>query len=101
MISKVAGVPSARAAARPLSAESRRRIGHRCVRLHSLEGQNELLLDWVRCRGRVSSTEVADLIDVSVPSAGRRLAALAADGLLTPSRPNGTGRDFHYLPPPH
>ena len=100
MISKVAGVPSARAAARPLSAESRRRIGHRCVRLHSLEGQNELFLDWVRRRRRVSSTEVADLIDVSVPSAGRRLAALAADGLLTPSRPNGTGRGFHCLPAP-
>ena len=100
MISKVAGVPSVGSATRPLSAESRRRIGHRCVRLHSLEGQNELLLDWVRRRRRVSSTEVADLIDVSVPSAGRRLAALAADGLLTPSRPNGTGRGFHCLPAP-
>ena len=101
MISKVAGVPSARAAARPLSAESRRRIGYRCVLLPSLEGQNELFLDWVRRRRRVSSTEVADLSDVSVPSAGRWLAAPAADGLLAPSRPNGTGRDFHYLPPPH
>ena len=96
----MAGVPSARAAARPLSAASRRRIGYRYVRLHSLEGRYELFLDWVRRRMRVSSTEVAALIDVSVPSAGRRLAARAADGLLTPSRPNGTGRDFHYPPPP-
>ena len=65
------------------------------------EGQNELLLDWARHRGRVSSTEAADLIDVSVLTAGRRLAGLAADRLLLPSRPNGTGRGFHYLPEPH
>ena len=100
VISKVAGVPSARAPAHRLSDESRHRIGHRCARLHSVEGQNELVLDWARSRGRVSSTEAADLIDVSVLTAGRRLAALAGDGLLVPSRPNGTGRGFHYLPAP-
>ena len=82
VISNVAGVPIARSPARPLSAESRRRIGQQSVRLHSLEGQNELFPDWARHRGRVSSTEVADLIDVSVLTAGRRLTALAADGLL-------------------
>ena len=63
-------------------------------------GQNDLLLDWARHRGRVSRTQAADLLDVSVLTAGRRLAALAADGLLAPSRPNGTGRGFHYLPAP-
>ena len=61
----------------------------------SLEGHNDLVLDLARRRGRVSSTEVADLIDVSIPTAGKRLAALAGEGMLVPSRPNGTGRGFH------
>ena len=100
VIAEVAGVPNSQDPAYRLSGESRHRIGHRCVRLHSAEGQNELVLEWARRRGRVSSTEAADLIAVSVLTAGRRLAALAADGLLAPSRPNGTGRGFHYLPAP-
>ena len=100
VIVAVAGVLASRTPAYRLSDESRHRIGHRCPRLHSPEGQEELILDWTRGRGRVSSTEVADLIDVSTPTAGRRLAALAADERLAPSRPNGTGRGFHYLPTP-
>ena len=100
VIARVAGVPNSQDPAYRLSGESRHRIGHRCARLQSTEAQNELVLDWARSRGRVSSTEAADLIDVSVLTAGRRLAALAGDGLLVPSRPNGTGRGFHYLPAP-
>ena len=100
VISKVAGVASARSPAYRLSEELRHRIGHRCFWLHSPKGQNELLRDWARRRGRVSSTEAADLIDVSVLTAGRWLAALAADRLLLPSRPNGTGRRFRYRPAP-
>ena len=100
VIVAVDGVPPSNAPAYRLSDESRERIGHRCRRLQSSEGQDELLLDWARSRGRVSSTEAADLIDVSVLTAGRRLAALANDGLLTPCRPTRTGRGFHYLPAP-
>ncbi len=100
VIAAVTGAPAGRHPAYRLSDGSRHRIGHRCARLQSPEGRDELILDWARGRGRVSSTEVADLIDVSVPTAGRRLAALAADGLLAPSRPNGAGRGFHYLPSP-
>ncbi len=100
VIAAVDGVPAGRVPAYRLSDESRHRIGHRCRRLHSPEGHDELLIDWARSRGRVSSTEAADLIAVTVVTAGRRLAALAADRLLVPSRPNGTGRGFHYLPAP-
>ncbi len=98
VISEVAGVPHVGQPAYRLSDEARRRIGHRCARLGSLAGQTELILDWARVRGRVSSTEAADLIDVSVPTAGRRLAALAEEGRLAPSRPNTAGRGFHYVP---
>ena len=98
VIAAVAGVPDARAPAYRLSDEVRHRIGHRCTRLDSIEGHNDLVLDWARRRGRVSSSEVADLINVSMPTAGKRLAALAGEGMLVPSRPNGTGRGFHYLP---
>jgi len=100
VIVAVAGARAGGAPAYRLSDESRHRIGHRCARLHSHGDQDEFILDWARGRGRVSGTEVADLIDVSIPTAGRRLAALAADGVLTPSRPNGTGGGFRYLPVP-
>ncbi|MDE0643071.1 MAG: putative DNA binding domain-containing protein [bacterium] len=98
LITKVAGAGSLEPTAYRLSNESRQRIGHRCIWLHSLEGHNQLLMDWAGHRGRVSSTEAADLLNVSIPTAGRRLAALAEEGLLKTSRANGTGRGFHYLP---
>lgn len=98
VITTVAGVAGEPAPAWRLSSRARRLIGHRCDRLDTAAGQEALLLAWANHRGRVSSTQAADLLDVSVPTAGRRLTALAAAGQLAPSRPNGTGRNFHYLP---
>ena len=49
-----------------------------------------MILQWSRARGRVYSTEVADLTGLSKVSAGKLLTALADAGHLEGSGPNGS-----------
>ena len=98
VIAKVAGVPANYPAAYRLSDEARERLAHLCPYLSKPEGQNALICDWAAWRGRVSSTEVADLTGLSVLTSGRRLSALAGDGLIKPAQTARTGRGFHYVP---
>lgn len=60
--------------------------------------RSRMLLAWANHRGRISSTEAADLGDITVPYAGTLLSALADDGLLLPGRANRAGRGFFYKP---
>jgi len=53
---------------------------------------------WARSRGRVSSTEIADLIGVNVPYAGKLLTGMEEDGLLNSGRKSKIGRGFYYAP---
>jgi ATP-dependent DNA helicase RecG len=62
------------------------------------EARSSMLLAWASHRGRISSTEAADLGDITVPYAGTLLSALAGDGLLQPGRANRAGRGFFYKP---
>jgi ATP-dependent DNA helicase RecG len=57
-----------------------------------------MLLAWANRRGRISSTEAADLADLTVSYAGTTLTSLAADGLIVPGRANRAGRGFFYKP---
>jgi ATP-dependent DNA helicase RecG len=57
-----------------------------------------VIIDYANNRGRVSSTEVVDLLGISVVQAGRILGDLTEEGLLQPSRPNRSGRGLYYLP---
>ena len=98
VIAEVAGVPANYPAACRLSDEARGRLAHLCPYLSTPEGQNALICDWATRRGRVSSTEVADLTGLSVLTAGRRLSALADAGVLKPAQSAQTGRGFHYVP---
>ncbi len=98
IIVPVAGAPVDHPPAYRLSNHGRKAFTHRTAPARTPEGREALLLDWARRRGRISSTEAADLAGVTVPYAGRLLADLARRGLLAGSRPNGRGRGFHYLP---
>ncbi len=98
VISKVAGTPAAQPPAYRLSDNVRSRISRLCPFNASTEAQNALIADWARARGRVSTTEVADLTGLSVPTAGRRLSALVDVGELEAAKPKRAGRGFHYLP---
>ena len=96
VIVAVGGVPSAQSAAYRLSNAARQRLAHRVDHLTTPEGRIDLILGWSRGRGRVSSTEAANLTGLSRTSTAKLLTSLAEEGQLTPGRTNRTGRGFFY-----
>ncbi|MCY4368285.1 MAG: DUF5635 domain-containing protein [bacterium] len=98
IIARVHGVPADHPPAYRLSDHSRNVLAHRLRPNRTPDRRKSVILDWARSRGRVSSTEVADLCSLTVVYAGKLLASLAGNGLLAGSRPQRIGRGFHYLP---
>ena len=98
VIARVQGVPPGRPDAFRLSDAVQGRLAHRLASLRAREGRETLVLDWSRARGRVSSTEVADLTGLSKVSAGRLLSGLADARRLKGGREGRRGRGFFYVP---
>ena len=98
VISRVQGIPPHQNDAFRLSDTVRDRLAHRLASLRTPEGRESLVLDWSRARGRVSSTEVADLTGLSKVSAGKLLTSLEAAGHLRAGRSMRRGRGFFYVP---
>ena len=98
VIAQVQGIPPHHPRAFRLSDAARGRLAHRLAPLRTRDGREALILDWSRARGRVSSTEVADLTGLSKVSAGKLLTGLADIGHLEGSRSRRKGRGFFYLP---
>ena len=92
------GSPDGRPPALRLSDDVRRHFRGKLRRLATRTGRESVILDFARARGRVSSTEAADLAGVTASHAAQMLAALAAAGHLVGSRANRRGRGFHYIP---
>ena len=93
----VKGIPSSASRAYRLSAAARGRLANRLAPLSGREAHRDVALYWARSRARVSSTELADLLDVHTSTAGRILNALSEEGLLAPSSDVRAGRGFHYV----
>jgi ATP-dependent DNA helicase RecG len=55
-----------------------------------------LILDWARTRGRVSTTEIADIVGTTVARISTLLQSLEGDGHLVAGRENRSGRGFFY-----
>ena len=98
VIAPVQGVPPGQPDAFRFSDAVRSRLAHRLALLRAPEGRETLLLDWSRSRGRVSSTEVADLTGLSKVSARKLLTELADAGHIKGGRPGRRGRGFFYVP---
>ncbi len=98
VIESVKGVPPDQPRAYRLSAAARRRLAHRVEHLTAAEGRKAIILAWASARGRVSSTEVADLVNLSQPWAGTVLTSMVEDGLLEQGRNHKAGRGFYYVP---
>ncbi|WP_419840534.1 ATP-binding protein [Candidatus Poriferisodalis sp.] len=98
VILEVKGVPADHPPAYRLAENARRSLARCLTPLATPDGRDVMFVKWAAARGRISSTEAADLADITVGYANRRLSALARDGDLSPSRENGTGRGFHYVP---
>ncbi len=62
------------------------------------ENRKRAIVDYARGRGRVSSTEIVELLGITVVQAGRLLTELTTEELVRPSRPNRAGRGLYYLP---
>ena len=84
--------------ARRLSYEIRRELSSRLVAWLPPAGRPHLVRGWARHRGRVSTTEIADIVSISVNASGELLKTLAEQGLLAPGRAARTGRGFFYVP---
>jgi ATP-dependent DNA helicase RecG len=95
---RVAGTPVNDDPAWRFSDSVQQRLGGRLARLASSDNRAHIATDWARARGRVSSTELRDLLGASTPIAGRVLRELELVGVLVPSRASRAGRSFHYLP---
>ena len=98
VIVRIKGVPADHPAAHRLSDPARRRLASRLAGIAAPGAREGVLLGWAHARGRVSSTEAADLAGVSVPYAGQLLGGLEADGTLRPGRAQRMGRGFFYVP---
>jgi len=94
----IKGIPVGQLVAYRLSDAAQTRLADRVKRLTTPVGRTTQILAWARSRGRVSSTEIADLIRVSVPHAGKLLTSMEEEGLLNSGRKNKVGRGFYYVP---
>jgi ATP-dependent DNA helicase RecG len=96
VLAALAGVPTDHDVAWRLSDPVRQLLQGRSPDLGSPDERRRVVLSWAQARSRVSSTEVADLVDVSVVTAGRLLSQLATTGALRAGRET-TGRGFFYV----
>lgn len=98
LVTPIEGVPAGHPPAFRLSDAAQSKLGKRTETLRAPGRRREVVLTWARARGRVSSTEVADLTGLSVVSAGALLTGLEEDGLLGGGRETKLGRGFFYVP---
>ena len=97
IMESVRGSPDGHPPAFRLSDDARRHFPRKLERLATRTGRESVILDFATARGRVSSTEAADLTGVTASHAAQVLAALADAGHLVGSRPNRRGRGYHYI----
>lgn len=97
LIVTIRGVPADAPAAYRLTGAVRERLS---VGSSDPVARERIILGWARSRGRVSSTEVADLTGISVPYAGKVLTRLEDAGKLAAGRTERRGRGFFYVLPP-
>lgn len=99
LLAAVAGTPDTAAGAWRLSAEARRSLqelddaaGHP----RASATRRAIASDYARARGRISTTELAALVEGHATNMGATLRALEADGLVEPSTAARRGRGFFY-----
>lgn len=99
LLQRVEGTPDGTVPAWRLSAPASEGLLNRDRSLdhvRELPTRAEIAMAYAEARGRISSTELGSLVGASATNVGDTLKALAAEGVLTPSRPSGRGRGFYY-----
>ena len=98
VIVAVQGVRPEDPSAYRFSDEVRKRLAENGGGREDAAARPAMLLAWARARRRITSTEVADLTDVSKTYAGTLLVNMEAHGTIKPGRENRMGRGFFYVP---
>ncbi len=96
VILRVDGVPTEAPPAWRPSDEVRTLTSTRTARVVKASSRPQVAMSWARSRGRISSTELADISATQINHAGKILKDLRDDGLLAGSSESGGGRGFHY-----
>lgn len=98
VIVAVKGVPEESEPAWRPSREVRGLMPARTKKVTAPAKRASVARDWAQRRGRISSTELADIAGTYMNYAGEILKTLADEGVLEGAREERTGRGFHYLP---
>lgn len=98
IVVRIKGAPTEAPPAYRLSDVARKQFTSQLAGLNTSTGRRRVIAAWVRARGRVSSTEAADLAGISAPHAGEMLKTLTKEGILQPGRAGTAGRGFFYVP---
>lgn len=95
LVTTVAGTTSP--VGRRLSDTVRKELASRLTNWQPPTARARLVLDWARHRGRVSTTEIADIVGISINLASDLLKSLEEQGVLAPGRVTRSGRGFFYV----
>lgn len=98
VIVEVRGVPDGHPPAFRLSNPVRKQLSARTSPRQRSGARMAMILEWARARGRVSSTETADITGIALNSAAELLQKLEGSKALKPGRETRAGRGFFYVP---
>lgn len=98
---EVSGVPLDTEPAWCLTSEAQKALAEEYAvspRLQPTFAKEQVVLSWVRHRGRISTTELGSILATSPTNLGRVLKRMESDGLIKPGRENRRGAGFFYVP---
>lgn len=98
VIVPVKGVRVGQPPAWRFSDAAREELGHRAGKLNTPGERDAQIIRWAVARGRVSTTEIADLVGVTGTTANTISKNLEKLDLLAAGRENKAGRGFFYVP---
>lgn len=98
VIVPINGIPRGMPGAWRLSDRAWSLLRSRTRHVEAPDGRKAVIMQWANARGRVSSTETADIVRITVPYAGTVLSGLETEGLLARGRQTKLGRGFYYVP---
>jgi ATP-dependent DNA helicase RecG len=98
IIQTVDAVPAGQPTAWRLTDAVRERLAPRLEHLDGTGGRANIAEEYALLRGRISSSELAELSGVAVNNAGATLRHLEDNGILAPGRENRLGRGFYFIP---
>lgn len=97
LVKEVRGRPDSSGRAWCATAHLKNALPHRLPPLDR-EGRLELLTNYARETGRISTTEAAEFAGVSTGQLSSDLRLLEEQGLVVPGTEADTGRGYHYVP---